>query len=141
MASRGNPGPLQFFNVLAYQPMTEKTVSYFHSELGYFSIDQDRFFLSNKSKLGTLRLPRDCKHLDIDLNAGFEEWKNLPNVQQHLDSMLYWILFNKESMTAAADFRGVRSDLGYCAYNNIATSILRKLATAWKRGGGGHAPV
>ena len=106
MSASRIPDPLQFCIVSAYQSTARKPASYFHSELGYFSIDQDRFFLSNKSKLSTLNLPQDCKHLDIDLNAGFEEWKNLPNVQQHLDSMLLWILLNKEKMTVA--------DLGYC---------------------------
>jgi len=111
MASRGDP--LQFFNVSAYQSIPKRLASYSHSELGYFSIDEERYFLPNKSKLGTLDLPQDCKHLDIDLNVGFEEWKNLPNVQQHLDSILYWILLNKEAMAGAGDFRRSRSELGY----------------------------
>ena len=97
---------LKTFNVSTWQPeATTPAARYSHGELGYFSIDEERHFLPNKSKLGTLNLPHDCKHTDIDLNAGFEQWKDLPNVQQHLDSMLQWILLNKESLTMTGDLQ------------------------------------
>ena len=98
---------MQFFVKSAYQSLPNKLARYYHSELGYFSIDRDRLFSQDKSQLGVLSLPpsEGCKNLDIDLNVGFEGWRNSPNVQQHLDSMLYWILLNKELMTTAGDFR------------------------------------
>ena len=91
------------FDVSAWQPTTNDRARYSHSELGHFSIDGERYFLHNKSKLGTLNLPRDLRNLDIDLNTGFEQWRDLPNVQQHLDSILYWILLNKESLMVPGD--------------------------------------
>ena len=107
MSSSRLRDPLQFFVNSAYQSLPNKPARYYHSELGYFSIDRDRLFSQDKSQLGVLSLPpsEGCKNLDIDLNVGFEEWRNLPNVQQHLDSLLYWILLNKELMTTAGDFR------------------------------------
>lgn len=95
----------QPFYVSSRKPKADKAVRYGHSELGYFSIDEERHFLTNKSKLGTLQLPQDCSSLDIDLNVGFEQWKELPNVQQHLDSMLQWILLNKGLLATTGDFR------------------------------------
>ena len=114
MSSCNIPDRLKIFNVSNWQPEANKPARYSHGELGYFSIDEERHFLPNKSKLGTLNLPQDCKNIDIDLNAGFEQWKDLPNVQQHLDSMLQWILLNKELLTMAGNFRsndGVRYTL------------------------------
>ena len=107
MSSTRLRDPLQFFVNSAYQSLPNKPARYYHSELGYFSIDRDRLFSQDKSQLGVLSLPpsEGCKNLDIDLNVGFEGWRNLPNVQQHLDSLLYWILLNKELMTTAGDFR------------------------------------
>lgn len=107
MSSSRLRDPLQFFVNSAYQSLPNKPARYYHSELGYFSIDRDRLFSQDKSQLGVLSLPpsEGCKNLDIDLNVGFEGWRNSPNVQQHLDSMLYWILLNKELMTTAGDFR------------------------------------
>lgn len=107
MSSSRLRDPLQFFVNSAYQSLPNKPARYYHSELGYFSIDRDRLFSQDKSQLGVLSLPpsEGCKTLDIDLNVGFEGWRNSPNVQQHLDSMLYWILLNKELMTTAGDFR------------------------------------
>lgn len=107
MSSSRLRDPLQFFVNSAYQSLPNKPARYYHSELGYFSIDRDRLFSQDKSQLGVLSLPpsEGCKNLDIDLNVGFEGWRNLPNVQQHLDSLLYWILLNKELMTTAGDFR------------------------------------
>lgn len=93
------------FDVSAWQPTTNNRARYSHSELGHFSIDEERHFLHNKSKLSTLNLPQDCRNLDIDLNTGFEQWREVPNVQQHLDSILYWILLNKESLAIPGDFR------------------------------------
>ena len=97
--------PLQFCIDSAYKSIPNQPARYSHSKLGYFSVDQERYFLPSKSELGVLNLPcpEDRRNLDIDLNAGFEEWKNLPNVQQHLDSMLYWIMLNKDLMTVAGD--------------------------------------
>lgn len=107
MSSSRLRDPLQFFVNSAYQSLPNKPARYYHSELGYFSIDRDRLFSQDKSQLGVLSLPpsEGCKNLDIDLNVGFEGWRNSPNVQQHLDSMLYWILLNKELMMTAGDFR------------------------------------
>lgn len=107
MSSNRLRDPLEFFVNSAYQSLPDKPARYYHSELGYFSIDRDRLFSQDKSQLGVLSLPpsEGCKNLDIDLNVGFEGWRNLPNVQQHLDSLLYWILLNKELMTTAGDFR------------------------------------
>lgn len=93
------------FNVSAWQPKINSSARYSHSELGHFSIDEQRYFLHNRSKLGTLNLPQDCRSLDIDLNTGFEQWRELPSVQQHLDSILYWILLNKETLMVPGDIR------------------------------------
>ena len=100
MPSCKKPDSVHTFNVSAWQRKGTKTTQYTHSELGYFSIDEERHLLPNKSKLGTLKVPQEeCKNLDIDLNKGFDQWKNLPNVQQHLDSILHWILLNKKLLT------------------------------------------
>lgn len=93
------------FNVSAWQPKINSSARYSHSELGHFSIDEQRYFLHDRSKLGTLNLPQDCRSLDIDLNTGFEQWRELPSVQQHLDSILYWILLNKETLMVPGDIR------------------------------------
>lgn len=113
MSSRRMPDRFEPFNVSGWQPNANNPAPYSHSELGYFSIDEERHFLHNKSKLGNLNLPQDCKHLDIDLNVGFEQWRELPNVQQHLDSMLYWILLNKELLTIAGDFQASNDGVRY----------------------------
>lgn len=100
MSSCKKPDDFHTFNVSAWQPKATKATQYSHSELGYFSIDEERHFLPNKSKLGTLkRSQQEYQNLDIDLNTEFEQWKNLPNVQQHLDSILHWILLNKKLLT------------------------------------------
>ena len=130
MASHRMPDRLEHYNVSAWQPKANEPVRYSHNELGYFSIDEDRHFLHNNSKLGSLNLPQDCKNLNIDLNTGFEQWRELPNVQQHLDSMLYWILLNKELLTIARDFQasndgvrynGLRCRLVVCFVNYFAS--------------------
>lgn len=117
MSSRRMPDRFEPFNVLAWHPKTNKPARYSHSEIGNFSVDEERHFLHNKSKLGNLNLPQNCKNLDIDLNTGFEGWRELPNVQQHLDSMLYWILLNKEVLAIAGDSQasndGMRYNPGY----------------------------
>ena len=99
MASGGNQDCCQFCINSAYNCIISRPVNYLHRELGFFHVDADRTFSQNKSELGTLNLPPDCQQLDLDLNVGFGEWKNPPNVQQHLDSLLFWILCNKEKMT------------------------------------------
>lgn len=53
------------FNVSTWQPKATKITQYSHAELGHFSIDEERHFLQNKSKLGILKLPQDCNNLDI----------------------------------------------------------------------------
>ena len=100
MASGGNQDCYQFcINSVVNNYAIPKPVNYLHEELGFFQVDADRTFSQNKSDLGTLNLPPDCQQLDLDLNVGFEEWENPPSVQQHLDSLLRWILCNKEKMT------------------------------------------
>ena len=105
MSSLGSEDRMEPFLVSSWRPNSNLPVRYGHSELGFFSVDEERHFLPNKCKLGTLQLPQNCDSLDIDLNVGFEQWKDLPNVQQHLDSMLRWILLNKQLMTRTGDFR------------------------------------
>lgn len=100
---------VESFDVSAWQPTTNNRARYTHSELGHFSIDGERYFLPNKSKLGTLKLPQDCTSLDIDLNTGFEQWRELASVQQHLDSMLHWILLNKECLMVPGDIRSTNA--------------------------------
>ena len=112
MSSCGKPDRdfTESFDVSAWQPTTNDRVRFLHSELGYFSIDEERYFLHNKSKLGALNLPQGCRNLDIDLNAGFEQWRDVPSVQQHLDSILYWILLNKESLMVPGDIRSSKHE-------------------------------
>ena len=109
------------FDVSAWKPATNNRARYSHSELGRFSIDEERYFLHNNSKLSTLNLPHDCTSLDIDLNTGFEQWTELPNVQQHLDSMLYWILLNKESLMGPVD---IRSSNNGDRYNSKPSGLI-----------------
>lgn len=130
MSSSGVLNPWQFCIGSAYQSIASKPVSYFHRELGYFSIDQDRSFSLNKSKLGTLNLPPDCMHLDINLNVGFEEWKDLPNVQQHLDSLLHWILLNKEKMT----FKDLGLNVDFVTSRGNLARMLNVLSGKDKKG-------
>lgn len=99
MASGGNQDCCQFCFNSAYNYIISRPVNCLHRELGFFHVDADRIFSQNKSDLGSLNLPPDCQQLDLDLNVGFGEWENPPSVQQHLDSILFWILCNKEKMT------------------------------------------
>lgn len=128
MSSIGSKNRLEPFFVSSWRPHSNQPVRYGHSELGYFSIDEERHFLSNKCKLGTLQLPRDSDSLDIDLNVGFEQWRELPNVQQHLDSMLQWILLNKKLLTRTGDFRsskdGARLDVDFVTSRGNLARIL-----------------
>ena len=115
------------FNVSAWQPKINSRARYSHSELGHFSIDEQRYFLHNNSKLCTWNLPQDCRSLDIDLNTGFEEWRELPSVQQHLDSILYWILLNKESLMVPGDIRSSNDGNRYSPKTPVSIQLSIRL--------------
>lgn len=61
-----------FFNVLVWEFKINSSVCYLYSELGYFFIDEQRYFLYNRFKFGILNFFQDCRSFDIDLNMGFE---------------------------------------------------------------------
>lgn len=107
--------------------------------IGYFSINDDREYQADHSRLQYLKCPSKKKDLDLNLNSGFESVIPKPECDEKINFLLKYILNNintlktKESELLPYNFvcfRGLLRLLMCTPYENNASWII--LATKWK---------
>lgn len=67
--------------------------------IGYFSVDENRQFMPDASKLKYLKMP-PMRNVYFDLNKGIEDFRHKPGsvTQEKMDFLLRWILNNIEKL-------------------------------------------
>lgn len=108
--------------------------------IGYFSINKNRKYIPNYSQLQYLKLPLSSRHLNYDLNVGFETVIPKPKCDEKLDFLLKYILNSLSPKTLQHNeqpikhnfvcFRGLLRLIMCTPYENKENWII--LATKFK---------
>lgn len=113
----------------------DKSFPYFRqpTEVGSFSLDEQRIFHHNRSQLKNYHPPRNVECCQFDLNHGYSQMiKKDESVKEKIDNMLKWIMENKDRFTIKKDktiddstldfFKGLSTD--FVCWRGLLTRLM-----------------